>query len=86
MNTNDTTTALTCPKCLQAGRTGTARIGNRRGSCSLCNAFAQKVRRETLKALKDTHEDGYLELKQEVEKRVYPDAVRKYKEVDHAES
>lgn len=47
----ETSIVLTCPQCSQGGIP--QRIGNRRGSCRTCNAFAQAVRRRLLSRLED---------------------------------
>lgn len=70
--------ALPCPACRARLTPGTARIGNRRNSCKLCNRFVQKVRRVVHKQLQEQFEDEYKKLTARVELDVYPQVVEEW--------
>ena len=53
--------ALDCPSC-------GGRIGNRRGTCGVCNTYAQRVTRETGKRLRMRHKVEWEILRRKVER------------------
>lgn len=67
--------SMPCPECVNSGHSGAARIGNRRGSCKTCNAFAQRVRRLTFKLLTQAHPNDYAKIRAEAELCVYQEAL-----------
>lgn len=57
---------------------GSARIGNRRNSCSTCNNFAQNVMRLTRKRLLEEHPDEYAKIRLQVEMDLYPQVIEEH--------
>jgi hypothetical protein len=73
------TPALFCPECRHVHNVGgMARIGNRRSQCQTCNNFAQNVMRITRKRLKESHPEEYDEIRQQVEKDLYPQVIENW--------
>jgi len=78
------TPGLPCPECRERliskglEPEGMNRIGNKRGTCDTCNAFAQAVKRLTANRLKDLHPDEYERLRLQVELDLYPGVIEKW--------
>lgn len=77
--------SLPCPACRASGVQGTARIGNRRGTCATCNAFAQRVRRVTAARMREAFADQYAAVQRVVEVEVYRDEYHRSTVRDAAE-
>lgn len=67
--------ALPCPECRMKGRGGKTRIGNHRGDCKTCNAWAQNVMRMTRTRLIAQHSAEYKSIRAQVEKDLYPQVI-----------
>lgn len=70
--------ALPCPACLYDPLHRGSRIGNRRGQCRVCNAFASSTRRETAWRLREAHPGEYQTLLRQVERELYLEMGRDY--------
>lgn len=62
------------------GRTGRARIGNRRNKCSTCNNFVQNVMRMTRKRLMELHAEEYQQIRLRVEMDLYPQVIEDFED------
>lgn len=69
---------LPCPECRDRGHKGHARIGNRKSRCGTCNRFAQAVRREALRRLKDRFAEEYRVIVMESEAACYRATLDEY--------
>lgn len=70
---------LTCPKCVDEGRGGLARMGNQRTKCALCNRFQQAVFRRVARTLIDKHAKEAADLKVFWEHSLHPNLVDAYR-------
>lgn len=61
---------LVCPECSKR-HGGTARIGNRKTACAVCNRFSQAVRRYVARDLALLHPLDAARLRHEAEREVY---------------
>lgn len=62
--------SLDCPDCL-AERQIHSKIGNKRGECNRCNAFAQRLIRHSGRRLQHEYADEYEALREETERDLY---------------
>lgn len=62
---------LTCPECSRTHVGTIARIGNRKTKCSVCNRFAQTVRRHVARALVAAHPVEAEHLRRAAERDAY---------------
>ena len=63
---------LVCPAC-KTKHGGAARIGNRKTSCTLCNRFAQRVRRQVTSTLMAAYPARVRTITKQAERAAYND-------------
>lgn len=61
---------LDCPDCL-AERGIHSKIGNKRGDCNRCNAFAQRLIRHSARRLQNEYAEEYDALREKTEQDLY---------------
>lgn len=69
---------MPCPECLSDQLWHGSRIGNRRGDCRLCNAWASAVRRETNNRLRDNHPQEWQTTMRAVEVEKFRELAQNY--------
>lgn len=69
---------LPCPDCRKRGHGGGTRIGNRRGTCSSCNNFNQRVVRLASKFLREKYPEEYAKLRLRAELDLYPQVIEEF--------